>query len=203
MSELIKENRTESMITMVPRRTFSQLALIFMAVLLLSTVQYVTANDSNFMLSQTDTRAPNIYGWGIEGEPELGNGFDVWANVTDDEPSSGIRNVTVEVNGPNMTLINLLTFNGTFYTGSVPAFPNDGTFNARIRTYDMENNTRNSYSIQIVFSSDPPPIADPSVTMPVVVGSSLGLMVVVIGLAMIYDKKRSAGERVSHPENSS
>jgi hypothetical protein len=174
--------------------------LIFIGAFLLSTVQPTTASNSGFSLSQF----PVIHAWGIEGEPELGNGFDVWANVSyddilnDDDPA--LRNVTVEVNGPNMTLSNLLTHNGTYYIGSVPAFPNDGTFSVRIRSYDMANETRTSGYVYIDYVSDPIPEIDTSVTMPIVVGSSFGLIAVVIGLAVYYDKRVSIGERGSLPE---
>ncbi len=193
MSELIKENSTESLIAMTRLRTFTLLGLVLTGLLLFSTVHHVTANESSFVLSQ-----PDVWAWGIEGEPELGNGFDVWANVTDDGP--GIRNVTVRVNGPNMTLSNLMTFNGTFYTASIPAFPNDGTFNVVLRAYDMTNASRTSYDVNIIFVADPVPYVDPAVTMPIVVGSSLGLMAVVFGVAMFYDRKRGPGEKVMQPQ---
>ena len=197
MNELIKENATDSVIAMARLRTFTFLGLIFVAVLFFSSFQHVTARDSGFVLSQDVTR-PDIFGWGIEGEPELGNGFDVWANVTDDtimnDDDPGLRNVTVQVIGPNMSLDDLLTHNGTFYTGFVPAFPNDGEFWVRIHAYDLANNTRTSAFIRIEYVSDPIPTIDPVVTMPVVVGSSLGLMVIVVGLALVYDKRKGAGE---------
>ena len=198
MSELIKENSTGSLIAMTRLQTFALLGLVLTGLLLLSAAQHVTANDSGFVLSQTDVISPNVYHWGVVGEPELGDGFDVWANVTDDD--SGVRNVTVQVSGPNMTLNNLMTFNGTFYTTAVPAFPNSGTFNVYIRAYDMANNTRTSTILPIVYDSDPVPVVDPTVTLPIVVGSSIVLIVVVVGLAMFYDRKRVPGERVMQPD---
>lgn len=198
MSELIKENSTDSLIAMTRLRTFALLGLVLSGILLLSTVHHVTATDSGFMLSQTDEIRPNIYAWGIAGDPELGDGFDVWANVTDDE--SGVRNVTIQVSGPNMILNNLMTFNGSFYTASVPAFPNDGTFNTYIRAYDMANNTRTSSNLQIVVDLDQVPIVDPSVTMPIVVVSSIGLIGIVVATALVYDKRKSPGERIMQPE---
>jgi hypothetical protein len=167
------------------------LGLFFMSTLFVSFVHPVTAYNSGFALSQDAT----VHAWGIEGEPELGNGFDVWANVSvdavlnDDDP--GLRNVTVQVSGPNMTLNNLMTFNGTFYTGSVPAFPNDGTFSVRIRAFDLANESRNSAYQFIEYEGELVIPIDPTVTMPFVVGGSIGLMVVVIGLALRYDKRRN------------
>jgi len=193
MSELIKENKTNDMITMTRLRISALLGVVFIVVLFLSTASHVGAYDSGFILSQ-----PDVWAWGIEGEPELGNGFDVWANVTDD--GSGLRNVTIQVYGPNMSINNLMTFNGTFHIGSVPPFPNDGTFTARIRAYDMANVTRTSSNVIIDFESDPVITVDPSLTMPIVVGSSVGFIAIVSVIALVYDKKKSLGERNSLPE---
>ena len=198
MSELIKESSTESLIAMTRLRTFALLGLALAGLLLLSTAQHVTASEPGFTLSQTDDIRPTVYAWGIIGEPELGEAYDVWANVTDDD--SGVRNVTIHVTGPNMTLHNLMTYNGSFYNAPIPAFPNSGTFTLYIRAYDMANNTRTSTDLQIVYDSDPVPPVDPNVTMPIVVGSSIGLMVAVFGLAMLYDRKRNHGEKVMQPE---
>ena len=182
------------MITMARHRTLSLLGLILITALFLSSTQDVSALS-------------NVYGWGIEGDPKLGLGFDVWANVTDDailnDDDPGVKNVTVHVSGPNMTINNLMTFNGTFYTGSVPAFPNDGSFNVYILAYNMTDHPRTSYNVVIVFESDPGPVIDPTVTMPVVVGSSLALMVVVFGLATVYDKRRLPEEQVTQPDSES
>ena len=198
MSELIKENSTESLIAMTRLRTFALLGLVLAGLLLLSTTQHVLAYESGFVLSQTDEIRPTVYDWGIIGEPELGDSFLVWANVTDD--NSGVRNVTVHVNGPNVTVHNLMTYNGSFYNAPVHPFPNSGTFNIYIRAYDMANNTRTSYDVNIIFEANPVQVIDPSVTMPIVVGSSLGLMAIVFGLAMFYDRRKGPGEKVMQPQ---
>ena len=121
------------------------------------------------------------------------------AIVNDDDP--GVKNVTVHVSGPNMTLNNLMTFNGTFYTGSVPAFPNDGSFDVYILAYNMTDHPRISSNVVIVFESDPGLVLDPNVTLPVVVGSSFAFMVVVVGIAMVYDKRRIPEEPTGQPED--
>lgn len=153
---------------------------------LLSTLHVSALSQTGFLISQDDNQ-PDIWAWGIEGEPELGLGFDVWANVTDQDDD--LKNVSVQVLGPNMTYRNLLVYNGTFHTGAVPAFPNDGTFSVRIRAYDLENNTRTSYPVYIDFETNRTPTIDPSVTMPIVVSSSVGFMVLVVVLAIIYDRR--------------
>jgi hypothetical protein len=61
--------------------------ILLVLALSLSTVQagqHFALVETGFSVSQ-DTGDPDIYHWGIEGEPELGQGFDVWANVTDEE----------------------------------------------------------------------------------------------------------------------
>lgn len=185
MSELIKGKTTENKIVMTRLRTLSFLGMFFMAVILLSSSSHVTA-------------LATVYEWGIEGDPELGQGFNVWANVTNDEivndDDPGIQNVTIRVIGPNMSIRNLMTFNGTFYIGSVPAFPNAGTFNVYLIAYNMTGNPRISTNVYITYSPDAPEPIDPSVTMPVVVGSSVALMIVVVVIALFYDRRKSPTE---------
>jgi hypothetical protein len=185
MSDLIKGNTTDYTITMTRLRTLSFLGLVFVAIILFSSNSHVTA-------------LANIYAWGIEGEPELGQGFNVWANVTNDavvnDDDPGIKNVTVRVIGPNMSVRNLMTFNGTYYTGSVPAFPNGGTFNVYIIAYNQTDQPRTSSNVYITYNPDAPEPVDPSVTMPIVVGSSIAIMVVVVVLALVYDRRQSVNE---------
>ena len=191
MSGLIKENVTCCVIDMVRLKHPTFLGIIIVSALLFSPV------NASFSISQ-DTTAPTIHAWGIEGDPGLGLGFDVWANVSDDEilndDDPEVRNVTVRVSGPNMTLNGLMIFNGTFYTGSVPAFPNDGTFTVRIYAYDLTNNSRNTAIEYIDDEGEPVIPIDPNVTMPFVVGGSIGLIAIVIGLALFYDKRRNPVE---------
>ncbi len=201
MSDLIKENGTESLIDMTRLRLFIPLGVILLSALLLSAVQPVpqhTTALSRFTLSQGNKIRPNIYAWGVEGDPELGLGFDVWANVTDDD--SGLRNVTVQISGPNMTLNSLMTFNGTYYNGSVPAFPNDGLFDVNIRAYDLANNSRISYNLLFQYEENPVIPIDPTLSMPFVVGGSIGLIAVVIGIAVVYDRKKNLGEQIIRHE---
>ncbi|MHA2178518.1 MAG: hypothetical protein ACXAAK_09220, partial [Candidatus Thorarchaeota archaeon] len=101
---------------------------------------------------------------------------------------------------PNMTLNGLMTFNGTYYTTSVPAFPNDGTFNVFILAYDNANNSRTSTNVYIEFEANPVIPVDPNLSMPFVVVSSFGLIIVVIGFAFVYDRRQTPGERVMQPE---
>jgi hypothetical protein len=187
MSGLIKENETGCLMTMDRHRLLTFFGIfVFIALL-------VSPTNASYTLSQ-DTTAPTIHAWGIEGDPEAGLGFDVWANVSDDvilnDDDPALRNVTVQVLGPNMTLNGLMTFNGTFYTSSVPVFPNDGTFRVRIRAFDLANNTRNSAYQYIEYEGEPEIPIDPNITMPIVVSSGIALIVAVIILARFYDRRR-------------
>jgi hypothetical protein len=185
MSELIKGNTTDYKITMTRRRTLSFLGLFFVAAVLLSSSSPVTA-------------LANVYDWGIEGEVELGQGFDVWANVTNDEINNdddpGIKNVTIRVIGPNMSHFGLMSHNGTYYTGSVPAFPNGGTFNVYLIAYNQTDHPRISSNVYVVYDPEAPEPIDPTVTMPIVIGSSVALMIVVAALALMYDKRKTTAE---------
>ncbi len=185
MSELIKETISESVIAMVQLRSMTIFVITIAFLIILSSAQYTEAVD------------PTIWEWGIEGEPELGEGFGVWANVTDDDLD--LVNVTVEVVGPNMSINNLMTFNGTFYVGLVPPFPNDGEFSVRIKATDSIG-SRTSGRIYIDFESNPMTPVDPALTMPIVVSSSFGLIVVVSGLAYIYDRKKGPEEGIVEQE---
>jgi hypothetical protein len=167
---------------------FTFFGIIVVMALLISPV------NASYTISQ-DATAPTIHAWGMDGNPEAGLGFDVWANVTDDEilndDDPGLRNVTFQVSGPNMTLNEFMTFNGTFYTGAVPEFPNSGTFSFRIRAYDLANNTRTSAYRDIVYEAEPVIPIDPNITMPFVVVGSIILMGVVIALAWNFDRRRN------------
>jgi len=59
----------------------------------------------------------------------------------------------------------------------------------------MENESRISTNVMIDYDADPEPVIDPNITLPVVVGSSAGLMVLVMGFAMLYDRKRGLEAR--------
>jgi hypothetical protein len=98
-----------------------------------------------------------------------------------------------------MTVNNLMTFNGTYYTGSVGPFPNDGSFDVYIIAYNQTDHARVSYNVVIVYESDPLPTINPNVTMPVVVFSSLGLAVVVLVAARVYDRRRVNEELANQP----
>lgn len=201
MNELIKENATEWMIDMTRLRLFTLFGIIFVSVLLFSPIQISESFDYGRPTYTVSQNQPDVWAWGIEGDPLMGLGFDVWANVTDED--ADLKNVSIQVNGPNMTLNDLMNFNGTFYTGAVPAFPNDGTFNVYILAYDTTNRTRTSSNVLIEYESDPVIPVDPNISMPFVVGGSIGLMVLVICLSFVYDRKQTPDERFTLNGNDS
>ncbi|MGQ4912675.1 MAG: hypothetical protein ACP6KW_10940 [Candidatus Thorarchaeota archaeon] len=148
------------------------------------------AGGSSIVTSQVDATRPTIYGWGIWGHPEAMEPFDVWANVTDSE--SGVRNASLHVFGPNVSINVAMNFNVTssLYEMNVSAFPNEGDFTIYIKAFDMANNSRQSSRMTITVSGDDDVTIDPNITMPIVVASSTAFALVVIGLAYIYSRRQ-------------
>jgi hypothetical protein len=161
----------------------------------------VNATTSSEFIPSQDTIAPNIWDWNYYGPANKSEPFTVWANVTDNEGGSGIRNVTINIQGPNVTLHELMTFNGTYYEANIGAFPNPGTFDLYVNAYDINNNTRLGRHINIVIVDDSAPPIDPQVTLPIVVSSSAILAIVVLAFALIYDRRQDdIGENVQNSE---
>ena len=148
-----------------------------------------TSSASQFTPSQ-DTTQPSIWDWNYYGRANQSEPFTVWANVTDNEGGDGIRNVTINILGPNVTVHDLMIFNGTYYEADIEAFPNPGTFDMSVVAYDLNNNTRLGRHITIIVEEDLPDPIDPIVTLPIVVASSGILAVSVFGISMIYDRRK-------------
>lgn len=189
ISGLIKRNNMERRITMVRLHIKTGLILTLLALFMIGTLLVTITSASEFVPSQ-DTTAPNIWEWNYSGRPNESEAFSVWANVTDNEGGDGIRNVTINILGPNVTLHNLMIFNGTYYETDIDAFPNPGTFNMFVNAYDMNNNTRFGRHLIVIVEEDVEPPVDPLVTLPVVVLSSGILAVIVIGFALMYDRRQ-------------
>jgi hypothetical protein len=175
--------------------TLISMGIVFLTLFALSVLPHTTVSirpDSNLAVAQDEIR-PNIWGWGIVGNPENFTPFAVWANVSDAD--SGIKNVTLRVSGPNATMNTAMTYNVTsdLYEKDVPAFPNDGTFYVYVEAFDNYNNSRTSTITSIEAVSNPPTTINPLITMPLVVVSSLVLIVAVIGFALVYDRRQGLG----------
>jgi len=158
-----------------------------------------TAGD--FQISQVDTTPPNIWDWNYTGLPNQGEPFSVWANVSDNEGGVGIRNVTINISGPNVTIHDLMIFNGTFYEADIEAFPNPGTFDMYVSAVDLNNNTRFGRHIDIVIEEDVTEPPDPNLTLPIVVGSSGVLAAIVIMFALMYDRRQDEMVEPTSSEN--
>ncbi len=144
----------------------------------------------NCVISQ-DTLRPEIFAWGFEGDPSLGNPFLVWTNVSD--TGSGIRNVSVVVEQLYGNSTNyLMDSNGTHYVRTLPGLPENHTYTLFILAFDNANNSATSYSRTIDRHPPPPATVDPAVVMPWVVGSSLGFAVIVLFLSLFYARRREA-----------
>ncbi|MGY5858367.1 MAG: hypothetical protein RTU63_03285 [Candidatus Thorarchaeota archaeon] len=165
------------------------LILAFLALFMTGTLLVMTTTAGDFQISQ-DTTQPNIWDWNYSGRPNESEAFTVWANVTDNEGGDGIRNVTINISGPNVTIHDLMIFNGTFYEVDIDAFPNHGTFDMFIVAYDMNNNTRIGRHITVIVEEVVEPPVDPMLTLPFVVASSVILAIIVIMIALMYDKRQ-------------
>ena len=191
MSELIKRIERHVVITMVRLRTPTGVVVTFLAILLTGTLLISFSSASSFHISQVDDIRPSIWDWGITGRPNESEAFSVWANVTDNEGGVGILNVTINISGPNVTVHDLMIFNGSFYEDSVDAFPNPGEFNLYVSAMDLNNNTRDGRHMTVIIEEDVEPTVDPMLTLPIVVSSSCALLVIVLIAAIFYDKKQA------------
>ncbi len=135
--------------------------------------------------------SPSIYDWGITGKPNMSEPFTVWANVTDDDLD--LVNVSVYVNGPNTTIHELMTYNGSLYVEDLDALLETGTYDIYITATDLANNTRVSRHEYVELQTETTTVVDPGATMPYVVVSSLGFGLIVCIGAYFYRQRHSAG----------
>jgi hypothetical protein len=131
--------------------------------------------------------SPSIYDWDIVGRANQGEPFSVWANVTDDDDD--LANVSVHVNGPNMTLQRLMPFNGSLYVTNLDALVEIGVYDIFVTATDYANNTRYGRHLHIEIASNTTELPDPNITMPYVVISSLGAGALVTIIAYLYGRK--------------
>lgn len=178
------------------RSNYAFLFCMLMVALLVTTSLAQTNNQTDLLnriphneniMSQVDHTPPSIWAWGISGNANQSVPFIAWANVTDD--GVGVRNVTVRVSAPNYTLVEELTYNGTFYEGQLEPLLFPGEYDLQIRAYDMNNNTQTGRYIIVTITSTTDVTLDESLTMPAVVASSILLAIIVTMVAVFYDKR--------------
>lgn len=192
MDALIRDDDRHMSIGMVRKRL---LVLLCAAFLVLVSLPIATSNatpetTNGFTPGQTYL-APNIWGWGIIGNPGRFEPFLVWANVSANPDGTDIKNVTLKIDGPNAAIRDSMNYNSTsnLYERLADPLPNDGVFRVVVVAYDVENRSRTSYDRTITAEANPEPSIDPSITFPYVVGGSLGLAGAVFFLAHLYDKR--------------
>jgi hypothetical protein len=135
-----------------------------------------------------DTVRPEIYGWGIDGDIGEGPTFTVWANVSDSD--SGIQNVTVHIRQDGGdSVVNLMTFNSTFHTVTLPNVELNHTYLVWVESYDNAGNLAQSFSRNYDLMINTDITLDPSVTLPYVVSVSIIALVMAIGLSYEYNKR--------------
>jgi hypothetical protein len=166
------------------------LVLVFLALLMTGTMLVSQTSANDFEPSQVDTTAPNIWDWNYTGRPNESEAFSVWANVSVHEGGLGILNVTIHITGPNVTVHDLMTFNGSFYEADVDAFPNPGDFTLYVSAMDLNYDTRDGRILYVTIEEDVEPTVDPMLTLPVVVSSSIVIALIVMMFALMYDKRQ-------------
>lgn len=140
------------------------------------------------ILSQDDTIRPEIYEWGLDGTVNNETSFVVWANVSD--VGSGIKNVTANLRQDTLDVSEyIMSFNSTFYRVVFPPVESNHTYTIRVRAFDNANNSALSFPRSFDLRIIPGTITDPYVTLPIVVSSSLVLLVLVAVVAREYDKR--------------
>ena len=136
---------------------------------------------------QAENNGLKIWAWDISGSANQSLPFIAWANVTDD--IVGVRNVTVQVSAPNYTLVEELSYNGTFYEGQMEPLVFPGDYYLQVRAYNMNNQSLTGRRILVIITSPQDVTVDENLTMPAVVASSLLLALIVILAAAMYDKR--------------
>ena len=121
---------------MVRLQSKAMMFLVFLSLFLINTTQVVVSSAGDFQTSQ-DTTAPNIWDWNYYGNANLSQPYTVWANVSENEGGVGIRNVSIYVLGPNATINETMTFNGTLYEAHMDPLPNPGTFDLFVKAFDL------------------------------------------------------------------
>lgn len=145
----------------------------------------LTPESGSLLLN--DTLRPEISAWGIDGPAGQGLPFSVWANVTDSE--SGVRNVSVLVVGnTGYRSLHALDFNGSLYRAGIPGLAVNVTYSLNIIAFDMANNSATSYPRTVDLRETTSTTIDPSITAPIVISSSLALIVLISVVAVFYDR---------------
>lgn len=138
---------------------------------------------------QNDTSRPEISDWNITDEAFLGEAFEAWAEVFDS--GSGVLNVSLVIeNETHIVREKLLPFNGSHFSDQISALALNDTYDLFIRAFDNANNTAMSFRIEVDLRIVPGSDIDEWITMPVVVASSLAVMLVVILAARIMQKRK-------------
>ncbi|TFG13881.1 hypothetical protein EU537_05320 [Candidatus Thorarchaeota archaeon] len=153
-------------------------------------VTHASSHDHNNLAQ--DTLRPSIDAWGIEGPIRSGEQFTVWAIVSDAD--SGVLNVSAEILQDGSPYSNpLLEFNGTHFSSAIPGLELNHTYEISIVAFDNAENRAESYTREFDLVITTNTTINPEVTLPIVVGSS---MIVLVALAIfsyrIKEKKKRA-----------
>ncbi len=140
--------------------------------------------------SLTDTLRPEFFAWDITRPVIINQSFVVWANIS--ETGSGIENASVLVTRNNYEASHLMKYNGTLWVTTIPALQLNASFEVYIVAFDWALNRAESFSVTIDLRPGEPPPLDPWVTAPIVVIGTGSVLIVVLIVAIIYDKRRGS-----------
>ena len=191
ISGLIKQKILGLVITMVRLQTKTGIVHVFLALFMIGTFLVPPTTASNFEPSQSNLLAPNIWEWDYTGRPNESEAFSVWANVTVHEGGLGIANVTINIFGPNVTVHDLMTFNGSFFEAELEAFPNPGEFLLYVTAVDLNNQTRDGRTVYVTIEENDQPRVDPLLTLPIVVSTSIVIAIITMMFALMYDRRQT------------
>jgi hypothetical protein len=123
-----------------------------------------------------DTLRPSIDAWGIDGPIRNGEQFTVWANVSDSE--SGVLNVSAKIIQDGSLYSNpLLEYNGSYFARTIPGLELNHTYELSIVAFDNAENRAESFTRDFDLVIDTGTTINPEVTLPIVVGSSMAVLV--------------------------
>ncbi len=138
-----------------------------------------------------DTLRPSIDAWGIDGPIRSGEEFTVWANVSDSE--SGVLNVSAKIlQDSSLYSSPLLEYNGSYFASTIPGLELNHTYEISIVALDNAENRAESFSREFALVINTDTTIDPEVTLPIVVGSSI---VVLVALAIFAYRTKEQKKR--------
>jgi hypothetical protein len=139
--------------------------------------------------SLTDDLRPEFLSWNFTKPTSPNDSFLAWANIS--ETDSGLENASFVVTRSNYETKHLLKSNGSLYVTTIPPLRFNATFDVYVEAFDWATNRAESFSVTIDLRPGEPPPLDPWTTAPIVILGSGSILLVVLVIALIYDRRQS------------